>query len=112
MSHATTRSLRTVLQTAVGIAVALPALVESGALPRSLPWVGVALAVSGLLSRTMALPAVQALLPGWLTTPTDPATAPAGGTAADADATTGAAGPATGPDPTTSTATRAAHDAG
>ncbi|MGW6202723.1 hypothetical protein ACWF9B_03620 [Streptomyces sp. NPDC055089] len=115
MSQATTRSLRTVLQTAVGIAAALPALVESGALPRSLPWVGVALAVSGLLSRAMALPAVQTLLPAWLTTPADAAVAPADESAdapAGAVAPTGTAAPAAGPASTTTTATRAAHDAG
>lgn len=115
MSPAAIRSLRTVLQTAVGIAVALPALVESGALPRSLPWVGAALAVSGLLSRAMALPAVQALLPAWLSTPEPPATptpASTGPATVPADAPTATLAPATGPDTTTTAATRAAHDAG
>ncbi|MET9529671.1 hypothetical protein ABZY02_03735 [Streptomyces sp. NPDC006649] len=68
MTPTTIRALRTVVQTAVGIAIALPALVDSGTLPRSLPWVGAALTVSGLLSRVMAVPAVQSLLPAWLTT--------------------------------------------
>ncbi|WP_299534907.1 hypothetical protein [uncultured Streptomyces sp.] len=79
MSPATTRVLRTVLQTAVGIAFALPALVDGGALPRSLPWVGGALAVSGLLARLMAVPAVQRLLPAWLTAPDDATAATATG---------------------------------
>ncbi|WP_443058984.1 hypothetical protein [Streptomyces sp. NBC_00388] len=67
MTPTTIRALRTVVQTAAGLAIALPALVDSGTLPRSLPWVGAALAVSGLLSRAMAVPAVQSLLPAWLT---------------------------------------------
>ncbi|WP_371536342.1 MULTISPECIES: hypothetical protein [unclassified Streptomyces] len=72
MTQTTIRALRTVVQTAVGIAIALPALVDSGTLPRSLPWVGAALTVAGLLSRTMAVPAVQSLLPAWLTTSDTP----------------------------------------
>ncbi|MFE2376381.1 hypothetical protein [Streptomyces sp. NPDC059398] len=72
MTPTTIRVLRTVIQTAAGIALALPALVDSGTLPRSLPWVGAALAVSGLLSRAMAVPAVQSLLPAWLTAPDSP----------------------------------------
>ncbi|WP_405562073.1 hypothetical protein [Streptomyces sp. NBC_01180] len=68
MTQTTIRALRTVVQTAVGIAIALPALVNSGTLPRSLPWVGAALTVAGLLSRMMAVPSVQSLLPAWLTT--------------------------------------------
>lgn len=113
MSQATTRALRTVLQTAVGIAVLLPAMVDSGALPRSLPWAGAALTVSGLLSRAMAAPAVQALLPAWLTTPDDPATAPTPTTPADGtpDAPAATIAPLTGPGRTTTATPREAHDA-
>ncbi|MFE7122142.1 hypothetical protein ACFU99_42600 [Streptomyces sp. NPDC057654] len=75
MSEAAKRTLRTVLQTAVGLALALPAIVDAAGLPASLPWVAGALAVAGGLARVMALPAVQALLPGWLRT--SPESAPA-----------------------------------
>ncbi|AZK95923.1 MULTISPECIES: hypothetical protein [Streptomyces] len=66
MSEAARRTARTVLQTAVGIAVALPAIVDASGLPATLPWVAVALAVSGALARIMALPSVQRLLPARL----------------------------------------------
>ncbi|MCX2968791.1 hypothetical protein WDH52_17470 [Streptomyces sp. TRM70308] len=68
LSEATRRSLRTVVQTAVGLALVLPAVVEASGVPRTLPWVAGALAVAGGLARVMALPGVQALLPGWLRT--------------------------------------------
>ncbi|GAA2715922.1 MULTISPECIES: hypothetical protein [Streptomyces] len=68
MSDATRRMLRTVLQTAVALALALPAIVDASGIPASLPWVAGALAVAGGLARVMALPAVQALLPAWLRT--------------------------------------------
>ncbi|PZT76034.1 MULTISPECIES: hypothetical protein [unclassified Streptomyces] len=68
MSEAAKRTARTVLQTAVGIAVVLPAIVDAAGLPETLPWVAGALAVAGALSRVMAVPAVQLLLPSWLRT--------------------------------------------
>ncbi|MGW4030262.1 hypothetical protein ACWEFL_13195 [Streptomyces sp. NPDC004838] len=68
MSEAARRTARTVLQTAVGIAVALPALMDASGLPATLPWVAGALAVAGGLTRIMALEAVQRLLPSWLRT--------------------------------------------
>ncbi|MGW1196888.1 hypothetical protein ACWD4B_13770 [Streptomyces sp. NPDC002536] len=68
MTDAAKRTLRTLLQTAVGLAVALPAIVDASGIPASLPWVAGALAVAGGLARVMALPAVQTLLPGWLRT--------------------------------------------
>ncbi|MFF5787694.1 hypothetical protein ACFY8P_22345 [Streptomyces sp. NPDC012693] len=66
MSDAAKRTARTVLQSAVGIAVVLPALVDASGLPETLPWVAGALAVAGGLTRVMALDAVQHLLPSWL----------------------------------------------
>lgn len=66
MSEAAKRTVRTVLQTAVGIAVVLPALVDASGIPATLPWVAAALAVAGALARVMAYPALQALLPSWL----------------------------------------------
>lgn len=77
MSDTAKRTARTVLQTAVGIAVVLPAIVDAADLPETLPWVAGALAVAGALTRVMALPGVQRLLPGWLRTDTSPAPAPA-----------------------------------
>ncbi|MFF4409064.1 hypothetical protein [Streptomyces sp. NPDC001404] len=68
MSDAAKRTLRTLLQTAVGLAVALPAIVDASGIPASLPWVAGALAVAGGLARVMALPPVQTLLPTWLRT--------------------------------------------
>lgn len=68
MSEAAKRTARTVLQTAVAIAVVLPAVVQASGIPSALPWVAGALAVAGGLTRVMALPGVQAVLPGWLRT--------------------------------------------
>jgi hypothetical protein len=64
----TKRTLRTVLQTALGLAVALPFIVQASGVPAALPWVAGALAVAGGFARVMALPSVQGLLPGWLRT--------------------------------------------
>ncbi|WP_405994949.1 hypothetical protein [Streptomyces sp. NBC_00986] len=68
MKDSTKRTVRTVLQTSVGVAVALPGIVDASGVPASLPWVAGALAVAGGLARVMALPSVQALLPSWLRT--------------------------------------------
>ncbi|MFE7120774.1 hypothetical protein ACFU99_35620 [Streptomyces sp. NPDC057654] len=62
MTPANKRTVRTVLQTVVAIALALPAIVDASGIPASLPWVAGALAVAGGLARVMALPAVEALL--------------------------------------------------
>ncbi|WP_031487610.1 hypothetical protein [Streptomyces bicolor] len=67
MSTDTKRALRTVVQTAVGLAVALPAIVAALGI-QTLPWLAVVLAVAGGFARVMALPQVQALLPRWLRT--------------------------------------------
>ncbi|CAM5728683.1 hypothetical protein SFUMM280S_06379 [Streptomyces fumanus] len=48
--------------------VLLPSLIDAAGLPRSLPWVAGALAVSGAVTRVMAMPAVQSRLPAWLRT--------------------------------------------
>ncbi|MCX5228029.1 hypothetical protein ABZY16_27670 [Streptomyces sp. NPDC006553] len=66
MSDAAKRTARTVLQSAVGIAVVLPAIVDASGVPATLPWVAGALAVAGGLARVMALDVVQNLLPTWL----------------------------------------------
>ncbi|MFD7322167.1 hypothetical protein ACFV9D_13965 [Streptomyces sp. NPDC059875] len=68
MSEAAKRTARTVLQSAVAIAVVLPAVVDASGVPATLPWVAGALAAAGALTRVMAVPAVQNLLPAWLRT--------------------------------------------
>ena len=56
------RTVRTVLQTSVALAVAAPGIVTASGIPESLPWVAGALAVAGGLARVMSLPAVEQLL--------------------------------------------------
>ncbi|MEU7038081.1 hypothetical protein ABZ958_31000 [Streptomyces sp. NPDC046237] len=68
MSDEAKRTARTVLQTAVALAVVLPAIVDASGIPATLPWVAGALAAAGALTRVMAVPAVQNLLPSWLRT--------------------------------------------
>lgn len=68
MTDAAKRTVRTIAQTAVALAVMLPAIVDASGIPASLPWVAGALAVAGGLARVMALPGVQALMPRWLRT--------------------------------------------
>ena len=72
MSEAAKRTLRTVLQTAVGLCILLPTVVDAAGIPRTLPWVAGALATAAGVTRVMALPGVQALLPSWLRTETSP----------------------------------------
>ncbi|MET9733798.1 hypothetical protein ABZZ79_25040 [Streptomyces sp. NPDC006458] len=68
MSEAAKRTLRTVLQTAVGLCVVLPTLVTAAGVPATLPRAAGALAVAAAVTRVMAAPSVQALLPAWLRT--------------------------------------------
>ncbi|MFB6904234.1 MULTISPECIES: hypothetical protein [Streptomyces] len=68
MSDAARRTARTVLQTALALAVLLPALVDASGVPATLPRVAGALAVAGAVTRVMAVPGIQALLPRWLRT--------------------------------------------
>ncbi|MGC5343638.1 hypothetical protein [Streptomyces sp. DT171] len=62
MKQSTRRTIRTAVQAAVGVAVALPAIVAASGIPASLPWVAGALAVAAGLARVMALPQVEKLL--------------------------------------------------
>ncbi|WP_328739866.1 hypothetical protein OHA91_22725 [Streptomyces erythrochromogenes] len=71
MKDSTKRTARTVLQSAVGLAVTLPAIVTASGIPEALPWVAGSLAVAGGFARVMAVPGVQALLPSWLRTDED-----------------------------------------
>ncbi|MFJ4711247.1 hypothetical protein [Streptomyces sp. NPDC088785] len=68
MEENTRRALRTAVQTAVGLCVLLPTVVEAAGIPATLPWAAGALAVAAGAARVMALPGVQALLPPWLRT--------------------------------------------
>ncbi|MER6332793.1 hypothetical protein [Streptomyces sp. NPDC001034] len=68
MSEAAKRTLRTALQTAVGLCVLLPTLIDAVGVPRTLPWAAGVLAVAAGVTRVMAVPGVQALLPTWLRT--------------------------------------------
>ncbi|MEU3610900.1 hypothetical protein ABZ725_01105 [Streptomyces sp. NPDC006872] len=72
MSEAAKRTLRTVVQTAVGLCVLLPTVVDAAGIPETLPWVAGALTAAAGMTRIMALPAVQALLPSWLRTDARP----------------------------------------
>lgn len=62
MKDSTKRTIRTVIQTAVSVAAALPALVHVAGLSDTLPGVAVALSVAAVVTRVMALPAVDAVL--------------------------------------------------
>ncbi|RSS59586.1 hypothetical protein [Streptomyces sp. WAC01280] len=62
MSPAAKRTARTVIQTAVALALALPAIVTASGIPAALPYVAGALAAAGGLARVMALPSVEAFL--------------------------------------------------
>jgi hypothetical protein len=66
MSDAARRTIRTVVQVVIGLAIALPELVHTAGLPDTLPGLGTALAVSAVIARLMASPIVDQLLPGWL----------------------------------------------
>ncbi|WP_035799839.1 hypothetical protein [Kitasatospora mediocidica] len=80
MTDSTRRTVRTALQTLLGLLAALPLLVSTSGLPATLPGLGVALAVAAAVTRVMALPTVEQLLPAWLRTPA-PAPTTAGVTA-------------------------------
>lgn len=83
MSDAARRTLRTLVQTTLALAVLLPALVDASGVPATLPRVAGALAVAGALTRVMAVPGVQALFPAWLRT--EPPGAETTGAAHDRD---------------------------
>jgi hypothetical protein len=66
MSDGARRTVRTVFQNVLGLAAAMPLIVDAARLSDTVPGVAVALAVSGAVTRVMALPAVDGLLPSWL----------------------------------------------
>ncbi|GAA4006860.1 MULTISPECIES: hypothetical protein [Streptomyces] len=79
MSEAAKRTLRTVVQTAAGLCVLLPTVVDAAGISRTLPWVAGALAVAAGVTRVMAVPGVQTLLPAWLRTDSTDSTASTAG---------------------------------
>lgn len=68
MTDATRRTVRTVVQTVLGLAAGLPLIIDAAGIPQTAAGVGVALAVAGGITRVMALPVVENSLPGWLRT--------------------------------------------
>ncbi|MFJ7902364.1 hypothetical protein ACIQ6V_18040 [Streptomyces sp. NPDC096198] len=66
MTDATRRTLRTVVQTVLGLATGLPLIIDAAGIPQTAAGIGLALAVAGGLTRVMALPVVENLLPSWL----------------------------------------------
>ncbi|MCX3061867.1 hypothetical protein [Streptomyces beihaiensis] len=66
MSEAAKRTLRTVLQAALGLCVLLPVIIDAAGIRQTIPWAAGSLAVAAAVTRVMAVPGVQALLPRWL----------------------------------------------
>ncbi|MFJ9816150.1 hypothetical protein ACIRU3_12955 [Streptomyces sp. NPDC101151] len=66
MTDAARRTLRTVVQTVLGLAAGLPLIIDAAGIPQTAAGIGLALAVSGGLTRVMALPLIENLLPAWL----------------------------------------------
>lgn len=85
MTDAARRTLRTVVQTVIAFAVALPAIIDAAGIPEALPWVAGALAVAAGLTRVMALDAVQKLLPSWLRTASTDTPSTGSGSKTDAE---------------------------
>ncbi|MEV6395601.1 hypothetical protein AB0M39_12615 [Streptomyces sp. NPDC051907] len=66
MTDSTRRTLRTVVQTVLGLAAGLPLIIDAAGIPQTASGVALALAVASGATRVMALPVVEALLPRWL----------------------------------------------
>lgn len=62
MKKSTKVTIRTVIQTGAGFAVAAPALVAASGVDSAWPWVAGGLAVAGAVARLMATSYVQGLL--------------------------------------------------
>lgn len=65
------RTVRTVVQTLVGLAAALPILLPTLGVPETVAGYGVVLAVAAGITRAMASPTAQRFLPAWLRTAPD-----------------------------------------
>ncbi|MBD0743815.1 hypothetical protein [Streptomyces sp. CBMA152] len=70
-SQSTRRTIRTLFQTALSLAAALPLIIDASGIPQTTAGVAVALAIADGLTLIMALPVVENLLPGWLSTAPD-----------------------------------------
>lgn len=66
MTDETRRTIRTVVQTVITLAAALPVVLTAAGVPQTTAGVGVALIVAAGITRVMALPVVDQLLPSWL----------------------------------------------
>lgn len=66
MRDSTRRTVRTVVQSAVSLAAAVPLLVQAAGVPETTAGVGLALAVAAAVTKVMTLPVVDRLLPAWL----------------------------------------------
>jgi hypothetical protein len=62
MKNTTKKTVRTVLQTGVGLALAVPAIVGVSGIPEHWPWIAGGVAVAAGFARVMCLPAVEQLL--------------------------------------------------
>jgi hypothetical protein len=62
MKSSTKRTIRTVLQSGVGFALAVPAIVGVSGIPDHWPWIAGGIAIAGGFARVMSLPAVEQLL--------------------------------------------------
>ncbi|MGY5129206.1 hypothetical protein [Streptomyces nigrescens] len=66
MSDADRRTVRTIVQTVLGLAAAFPLIVDTVGIPHTTAGIGVALAVVMAVTRVMQLDQVQKLMPRWL----------------------------------------------
>lgn len=58
--------VRTIIQLVVGLAAAMPMIVDSTGLPTTVAGIGTALAISATITRLMSIPAVNAALAAWV----------------------------------------------
>jgi hypothetical protein len=66
MQDSTRRTVRSVVQHALGLAAAVPLIVAASGIPQTTAGVAAGLAVAAGITRVMALPQVDQLLPAWL----------------------------------------------
>ena len=62
MSREARRTVYTVIQSLIGFLVALPLIIDATGISETAPGVGIALAVSGFVTRIMDIPQVHMLL--------------------------------------------------
>lgn len=64
--HPWKTTFRTVFQMVIGFIILLPQLIETTGVDEATPWVAASLAVSGAVTRIMALPGVETWLRKWV----------------------------------------------